>query len=203
MKNILTLALAMVATASMQAQFSLFAHKTGHNSDPGFSKAVETVLGDFPYNFKHITGDLVLAEGEMEQYASTITLPGSVHCVIGRYHSVLDTTASWQALMFSGESFEDAAREYQRLYRQLKGCRVKMVDGSAFYLYGDYEAPSESMDFVTSDLRVQTSDHRFKEFKVELEIRYQMPEWVVNINMVSKKKDSEMRPDWWTRADDR
>lgn len=193
MKKISTLLVAVMAMMTSHAQFRLL----DKPAQPGFSKAVETILGDFPYNYKHITGEQVLQEVDMSQFASTVELPGAKSCLIAHYHSGLDTTASWQALMFRGEEFKDAANAYKRLYNQLKGCKLRMVDGSVFYLDGDYEAATEDRDFVTSALKIQTGDERFREFKVELELLYKMDEWVININMVSKKRDSEMRPDWW------
>lgn len=196
MKRATNLLLAvMVMSLSVQAQFY---KRVKESSTPGFVRAMESILSDFPYNYKHITGDLVEATGDWQQFASTVMLPGSESCLIGVYHSELDTTASWQALMFRGETFSDAASAYRRLYRQLKLCHLTMVDGSAFYLDGDLEEAAEELDFVTSELKIQTADERFREFKVELEMLYKMDEWVVNINMVSKKKDSEVRPDWMT-----
>jgi len=193
MKKLTNLLLAaMVMSLPVHAQFRQ------DSQSPGFVKAVETILSDFPYNYKHITGELVEATGDWQQFASKVTIPGAETCLIGQYHSELDTTASWQALMFRGETFAQAAAAFKRLYRQLKQCRLKMVDGSVFYLDGDYEEATEEMDFVTSALKIQTADERFREFKVELEMLYKMDEWVVNINMVSKKKDSEVRPDWMT-----
>ncbi|WP_315822057.1 hypothetical protein [Paraflavitalea speifideaquila] len=185
--------------ACMAMSFSVHAQlKMDRDPSPGFIKAVETILGDFPYNYKHITGELVEATGDWHQYASTVILPGSETCVVGLYHSELDTTASWQALMFRSETFGKAAAAYKRLYQQLKLCRLKMVDGSIYYLDGDYEAASEETDFITSALTIQTADERFREFHIELELLYKLDEWVVNVNMVSKKKDSEVRPDWMT-----
>jgi len=163
----------------------------------GFVRAVEMVLSDYPSNYKHITGDLVLSQGEFEQYASTVMLPGSESCLVGRYHSTLDTTASWQAFMYSSEEFDLAAAEYKQLFHQLKDCHLKMSDGSIYYLDGQFEKATNDMPFVSSALRVQTADERYKEFKIEIELLYQVDKWVVNINMVSKKDDSEMRPDWW------
>jgi len=192
MKNPTSLLVALLATALVQAQ-----PKTAEKTiTPAFTKAVETILGDFPHNYKHITGDLVLAQGEWEHYASTITLPGAISCIVGRYHSVLDTTASWQALMFSSEEFNEAATVYKQLFHQLNACKVKMVDGSVYYLDGKLETATEAMDFVTSTFKVKTGDERYRLFKVELELLYQLNEWVVNINMVSKKNDKDMRPDW-------
>lgn len=192
MKKLTNLLLAaMVMSLSVHAQF-----KMDKDPSPGFVKAIETILGDFPYNYRHITGELVEATGDWHQYASTVTLPGSESCLIGVYHSALDTTASWQALMFRSETFGKAASAYKRLYQQLKHCRLKMVDGSVYYLDGDYEEATEEVDFITTALQIQTADERFREFHVELELLYKLDEWVVNVNMVSKKKDDEMRPDW-------
>jgi virulence-associated protein VapD len=193
MKRVTNLLLAAMALSlSVHAQ-----SKQDRTSSPGFIKAVETILSDFPYNYRHITGELVDATGDWQQFASTVTLPGAESCMIGHYHSELDTTASWQALMFRGETFNQAASAYKQLYRQLKQCRLKMVDGSMYFLEGEYEEATEEMDFITSDLTIQTADERFREFKIQLELLYKMDEWVININMVSKKQDSEMRPDWW------
>lgn len=194
MKKLTNLLLAvMVMSLSVHAQFRI-----DKDPPPGFVKAVETILGDFPYNYRHITGDLVEATGDWHQYASTVNLPGSEACLVGLYHSELDTTASWQALMFRSETFGKAAAAYKHLYQHLKLCKLRMVDGSVYYLDGDYEEALEDVDFTTSALRVETADERFKEFHIELELLYKLDEWVVNVNMVSKKKDSEVRPDWMT-----
>jgi hypothetical protein len=191
MKNLCTL-LAAIAMLSASAQPKLFEK----SAPAGFYKGIETVLGDFPYNYKHITGDLVQAEGEIEHYASTVTLPGSESCLIGIYHSALDTTASWQALMFRNEDFEKAAKEYKHLYHQLNRCKLKMVDGSVYELSGKYETPAEETDFLISELKIQTADERYRNFKVELEMLYKMDQWVININVVTRKKDSDEHPDW-------
>lgn len=194
MKKLTNLLLAiMVMSLSARAQFN-----SEQTSNAGFIKAVETILGDFPYNYKHITGELVEATGDWHQYASTVTIPGAEHCMVGLYHSELDTTASWQALLFRSETFSTAKAAYKKLYHQLNRCRLRMVDGSVFYLSGEFEEASEDLDFVTSAFKIQTADDRFREFHVELEMLYKMDEWVVNVNMVSKKKDSEIRPDWMT-----
>ncbi len=39
-----------------------------------FPEVIDAVLRDFPNNLQHITGDLVLAQGEIENYASTVSL---------------------------------------------------------------------------------------------------------------------------------
>ncbi|WP_127124641.1 hypothetical protein [Pseudoflavitalea rhizosphaerae] len=195
MKKISTLLVAVMAIVTAHAQLSLFKKDP---ANPGFGKAVEQILGDFPYNYKHLTGDLVLREGELSQFASTVNLPGSQSCVIAHYHSGLDTTASYQGFMYKAEEFEDAAKEYRRLFNQLKGCKLRMVDGSAYFLDGEYEAPAEEKDFCISMLKIHTADDRYKLFKVELEMLYKIDHFVVNINFITRKKDEDERPDWWT-----
>jgi hypothetical protein len=191
MKRKVHLLFFMLAVIASKAQV-----KTAEkSSNPGFIKAVEIVLGDFPYNYHHITGDLLLMQGEVEQYASTVSIPGAQSCIIGRYHSELDTTASWQAVLYSNEEFENAATQYKQLFHQLKGCHLRMSDGSVYYLDGKYEDATEAMPFVSSSLAIQTADERFKNFKVEIELLYQVDKWVININMVTKKKDDEIRPE--------
>ena len=191
MKRVTNLLLAIMAMLSVSAQPTLF-----NKTTPGFSKAIETILGDFPYNYKHITGELVQKDGDHERFASTVTLPGAEHCLVGLYHSELDTTASWQALMLRAEEFDKAAKEYKRLYHQLNQCKLRMVDGSVYYLAGNFESVTEATDFVVSELKIQTADERYRDFKVELEMLYELDQWLVNINIVTRKKDSEMKPDW-------
>lgn len=157
-----------------------------------FPFAIDSVLRDFPHNLRHITGEMVLAQGEFENYASLVVVPGAQSCIVTRYHSADDTTASWQAKMFSSDDFDEANREYQQLYRQLKTCYVKLVDGSIIYLDGQWEPAKGGASFTTSTLRLMTGDWRYKEVKVELELVYLLADWAVNINIVSKRRDDEV-----------
>jgi len=158
-----------------------------------FQSVVNAVLQDFPHNLRHITGDLVLAQGEFENYASTVVLAGAEdNCIITRYHSADDTTASWQAKMLTTGEFERAAQEYHELYKKLQRCYVRLVDGSVIYLDGTWEPAKESVRFTTSTLRLLTGDWRYRDVKVELELVYLLADWAVNINIVSKKRDNEV-----------
>jgi hypothetical protein len=161
-----------------------------------FQQSFQAIIGDFPYNYRHIMGGLVDKTGDFEQYASSVKLPGAETCVIGIYHSSLDTTASWQAVMFKSEEFKAAGREYRRLYHELKACKMKTTDGSAYFLAGHFEEPAEELDFITSKLVIETPDERYHEFSIELELIYELDHWVVRVNLVSKKRDNEVRPDW-------
>src|ERR1700761_3482674 len=78
-----------------------------------FPGGIEAILRDIPSNLRHITGELLLAQGEIENYASVIGLPAAENCIITRYHSVEDSTVSWQAKMFSSDEYEKAAAQYK------------------------------------------------------------------------------------------
>ncbi|GGA89659.1 hypothetical protein GCM10011511_11120 [Puia dinghuensis] len=157
-----------------------------------FPAVIDSVLKDFPNNLRNITGQLVLAQGEFENYASVVELPGAESCIITRWHSFDDTTASWQAQMFRSEHFSEASGRYHALFRQLQGCYLKLVDGSKFYLAGDWEPAKEEAPFTTSTLRLRTGDERYKEVKVEVELVFLVTDWAVHINIVSKKRDDEV-----------
>ena len=178
MKAIVTLTMAVMASCPVFSQ--------------SFHGVIDSVLRDFPNSLRHITGDLVLAQGEFENYASTVELPGAESCTITRWHSIEDTTASWQARMYKGEDFSVASKQYECLFRQLKGCYLRLVDGSKFFLVGDWEPAKEEAPFTTSTLRVQTGDERYQEVKVEVELVFLVTDWAVNVNIVSKKRDDKV-----------
>ncbi len=158
---------------------------------PAFSKALQNIILDYPNNFHNINGELVLAQGEFEHYASLVEFPGSEKNIIGRYRSVADTTASFQATMFRHDDFEEASKQYRAIYKQLKSSPITLIDGSKYYLNGDMSQPDEASDFTVSTMIFPHADRRYYNFKVELELLYQMPEWVINLNMGKRKKDDQ------------
>src|SRR5689334_4790381 len=162
MKKIMFAGVALlVATAAFaQTRFTSIREES-------FSKVMESVVHDFPNNYRNITGDLLVEQPETDDYASLVLLPGASECVITRYHSMEDTTASWQAKMFRSEDFKEVSQRYKELYRQLKGCYLRLVDGSIIYMDAEWEAPTEEKPFVMSTLRLATGDSRYKEMKID------------------------------------
>lgn len=154
--------------------------------------AIDAVLEDLPDNLRHLTGELLLAEGEVENYASLVALPDAENCVVTRYHSVRDSTASWQARLLSGGDFNAAARKYQQLYQQLKTCYLRLPDSSLFFLEGVWEPAREDIRFTTSTFRLRTDDVRYRDVMVQLELVYELADWSVNINIVTKRPDDEV-----------
>jgi hypothetical protein len=157
-----------------------------------FPIAIDVILRDFPENLRHITGELVLAQGEFENYASLVQLPGAEDCIVTRYHSRRDSTVSWQATMYNDDDFGKAARQYRELFQKLKSCYISQADGTVLYLQGTWEPAKEGASFTTSTFRPGTTDWRYREVKVELELVYLLADWAVRINIVSKKRDDEV-----------
>lgn len=154
-----------------------------------FMDAIDSILHDFPQNLRHITGDLMLAQGEFENYASTVSLPGAEDCIITRWHSTGDTTASWQAKMYSGGDFAAAEKCYRQLFHQLQHCYLRLQDSSLAYLKGDWAPAKEDASFTTSILRLGIDDWRYQEVQVEVELVYLLADWAVRINIISKPPD--------------
>lgn len=180
----LLLAACMLSFASFSQLKSITPVKTA------FSQAISSILKDFSDNFHNISGELLLSQGEIDNYECKVKMPGAEECFITRYHSEEDATASWQAKMYQDESFKNASARYRDLYRQLKGCYLQTVDGTLLYVKGEWEEPNEGKAFVSSLFRVITGDERYKDVQIELEMRYQLPEWIINISIASKKKDT-------------
>jgi hypothetical protein len=150
---------------------------------------IDAVLQDFPNNLRHISGEPQLAEGEFENYASVLTTTDAQECIVTRWHSKKDTTASWQAKLFTSDDYAAAERRYHRLYEQLKTCHMTLGDSSMVPLEGNWEPANESAAFTTSTLRLKTKDWRYQDVKIEVELVYQLADWAVQINVVSKKPD--------------
>jgi hypothetical protein len=159
---------------------------------PALPGVIEAVLHDFPENLRHLTGELLTAQGETENYSSTVTPPGAESCTITRFLSTGDTTAAWQARMYSSEDFEKASTAYRDLYQQLQSCYLLLPDSSMIPLKGRWEPARQEISFTTSTLRLNTGDERYREVAIDLELLWQVSGWVVNINIFSKRPDDEI-----------
>jgi hypothetical protein len=154
-----------------------------------FPDAINAVLGDFPYNLKDLTGELLMAEPEVDRYASLVSVREAEKCEVMRFHSVEDTTAGWQARMFSGGDFEEAARKYRQLFGMLQTCYVRLPDSSIYFLVGKWEPARQEVGFTTSTLRLRTNDYRYRHVVVELGMLYQVTDWAIDINIITKPDD--------------
>lgn len=158
---------------------------------PAFSDSISIIVQDFKMNFSTIEGSQLVSRQEMDVYRSTITIPGALHCAIYRFHSAEDTTASWQAIMYEGDSYEDAIKIYKNTFRQLKKIRIKGLDKSNISFTGELEMPAENIRFAVTTLRLNTMDIAFEYFFGEIELISNYDGWEVHLNLHRKKNDSK------------
>lgn len=155
--------------------------------DAAFSDAINKIVLDFTHNFTHIQGAKIPADVDADSYKSKICVPGAVGCKIMRYHSEEDKSASWQAGLYEGESFEEALKMYKKIYNQLKKTSVKGIDAMAATFNGKMENVDENVGFAVSSLRLKTKNKLYKDLVAEVEITSNYTGWEVKLNIFTKK----------------
>jgi hypothetical protein len=186
MKKTLIPLLAILCSLTTSAQ----RFKRTDSTDLLFSRAIQTIYFDFANDFRSIQGDLVADEAEYEKYASVVSLPGAQECVITRFHSIIDTTASWQAIMLITDEFSDGKRAYKSVCNRLKNARVVLVDGSEIFFKHDIEEAEEDKRFVTSYFYLPVGNPAFRNVKIEVELITLLGEYKVQVNVHSKPADT-------------
>lgn len=158
---------------------------------PAFNDSLTSVVMDFRNDFKYLQGYELMPQYGMEVYQSKIGLPGAAHCAIYRFHSQLDTSASWQAIMYEGDNFGDAIKIYKNTYRLVNKSRIKWFDNSIVSFIGTFENPLENISFASSQLQLNVTDPRYKNFYAEIVLSNGDIGWEVRLNLHNKKKDLE------------
>lgn len=186
MQKILTLAAAMLLLLNIShAQF----YKKilpGNN----ISAAVASITESFQNNYYNIQGDELPADEGREIYRSNISIPGASQAVIYRFHSKEDTTASFQAIMYEGESYKEAVKIYKQIFRQVKGTKFNTGSGKISF-GGNMEEPTENLRFTSSQLRPDVTGGAYKNFIAEIELLNSIEGWKVQLNLHSRKDDTE------------
>lgn len=159
--------------------------------DAGFTDSLTSVVYNFKSNYYPIQGKQLTSQGLVHVYQSKAGMPGAAHCVIQRYHSTEDTTASWQAIMYEGESYEEAVKIYKNTYHLVKKAKIKSGEKMPVLFTGEMEAPSESVRFTVTPLKLNTADTDYENFYAEVEITSNYDGWEVHLNLHGKKKDEE------------
>ncbi len=188
MKKILSLLIAAAASLSLTAQTSATTAKTP-SADALFSDAISKVVLDFTHNFLNIQGNKLPAEADADTYRSKACPPAAIGCRVMRYRSVQDKSASWQAAMYTGESFDEALKAYKKLFGQVKKTTVKGIEGGTFE--GTLETVDENVGFASSTLRLKTKDRHYKDMVAEVAITSTYTNWEVSINIYTKKQIAE------------
>jgi len=157
--------------------------------DNSFSDSLTKIVYDFKQNFYPIQGKQLTSQVMADVYQSKVGIPGAAHCIIQRYHSEEDTTASWQAIMFEGETYEDALKIYTNTIKQIKKAKLKLGESIHGTFMGEIEMPDESLNFTVTPLRLNIADKDYKYFYAEVEITNNYDGWVVHLNLHNKKND--------------
>jgi len=181
LKNLIFLLLLTLTANSLYAQF----YKSVLPS-PQFTSALEKIVLDFREDYRNIQGTAIEKLGEVEIYQSAVELPGTVDCRITRYNSVVDTSSSWQAIVYTGDEYKEAAKAYQNIFRLVKKSQIKWIDRSSVGFSGEMEAPREEMRFTTSTLTLNLDDPRYKNYQAEIEIQFLYNRWEVHLNLSKK-----------------
>jgi hypothetical protein len=126
MKKPALLIISFFAIAVTQAQLL----KKPVPKDNPFEDSLSKVIIDFANNFKNLQSTRLPAEIDADTYLSNICLPGAVHCTIMGYHSVVDNYASWQAIVYAGENYEDAVAAYKKIFGKIKKSKIRGVDNN-------------------------------------------------------------------------
>ena len=158
---------------------------------PGeFSQSVSTIVENYSNNYHQIQGGSLPADEDRDIFLSTIQLPGTSNCVIYRFHSVEDTTASWQAVLYSGEDYKEAVKAYKNSFRQIRQTKFN-IGITKVSFEGDLELPGESLRFTSSILRPAVTAGIYKNFIAEVEMLNSIEGWTVKLSLHSRKADAE------------
>lgn len=155
-----------------------------------FSQSVSAIVENYSNNYHQIQGESLPADEDRDIFLSTVSLPGTSKCVIYRFHSEQDTTASWQALLYSGEDYKEAVKAYKNSFRQLKQTKFN-VGITKVSFEGELEAPSEALRFTSSVLRPSVTSGVYKNFIAEIELLNSIDGWTVQLSLHSRKADTE------------
>ena len=184
MQKFLLFALATMMLNVTQAQFYKKVLPGGNN----ISAAVASITENFQNNYRNIQGDELPPDEGREIFRSKVMIPGGSEAVIYRFHSKEDTTASFQATLYEGESFKEAAKIYKQTFRQVKGTKFNAgIEKISFT--GTMDEPTENLRFTSSQLRPDVDAGAYKNFIAEVEIINSVEGWKVQLNLHSRKDD--------------
>ena len=159
---------------------------------PVFSENLAKITQAFRNNYYSIQGEQLPSQDDMDTYRSNVSMPGAKQALIYRFHSKVDTTASWQCLLYAGDNFREALKAYKNACRDVNRTKVILGDNAAATYKGKIEEPEEGLRFVSSIFILNTKDPPYEKFYAEVEIvNLNFDQWEVHLNLQSKKDDTE------------
>lgn len=157
-----------------------------------FTEKLGMVVKAFQHNYYDVQGELVSSQNNVDLFQSSVSVPGSQKCVIFRFHSTEDSSASWQAIMYEGSNYNEAVRIYKTTCRQVDKAPVSIPGKGNFRFTGKTENPGSTVRFVSSVYTFKTKDELYKHLYAEVElVNPNFDQWEVHINIQSKQVDEE------------
>jgi hypothetical protein len=150
---------------------------------------LKQVIRDYPHQFVHLRGDTIEETPQTASYECTLELPGAETSSITKYSAKKENIYSWQAIMLTTESFDEAKAKFKALYGQLNNLTVKMDYGETFYLKGKYVAPVEEKNFTSAVFSFQDADQLTYRMKVEVSMQYELLEWKVRLLIYDRERE--------------
>lgn len=154
------------------------------------SSAVAGIAENFQNNYRHIQGEELPPDEGRDVFRSSISIPGASYSLIYRFRSVEDSTAAFEALLYEGESYKEAAKIYRQSFKQLNNLKFNTAYGKVA-LNGDLEEPTESLRFTSSLLRTDSDTKPYKYFMAQVELLNSVDGWKVQLSLHSRKDDEE------------
>ncbi|MDQ6609419.1 MAG: hypothetical protein M3Y85_06335 [Bacteroidota bacterium] len=182
-KQLLFFCVAIFSLSFSKAQF-----KIPGLGNPDVHNALEKVIADFPKEFANLKGDVLTTNPQTVEYASLLDFKSAEQNTITQYSGRLPVY-SWQALMFTTEEFETAAKNYKALYSQLKGMTLTLNRDYTYNLSGEYDKPDESKKFSTTLFRLIPNASNLPKLKVELLMQYELLEWKIYLLVYQKERE--------------
>jgi hypothetical protein len=159
-----------------------------------FVADMKKVIREYPHQFTALQGEVIEQNPQTVNYSCTVAVAGAEQATITKYSSGLQKQVySWQALMLTTESFEEAKKKFRSLYTQFNNMAVKMDYGVTFYLKGKYEEPVEEKNFTSSLLSFEHSDEITHKMKIEISMQYELMEWKVRVLIYDHERNDDER----------
>ena len=156
----------------------------------GFALDLRKVMEDYPNRFANLVGDLVVENHQSVQYKCNFPVTRALEASVTKYSSTARNISSWEALMLSTESFEEAKKKFRALFTQLNGLKVS-IDGLGFTLKGEYETPKEEIKFTTATFSLSPGGEAVKKLRAEILMEYELTEWKVKVIVFDKEREDD------------
>lgn len=154
--------------------------------------SIKAIVAAYPSNFYSIQGEKISAADMVDVYLAIYKVPGALEANITRYHSIEDTTASYESLVFRGEDYKEALKNYKQLVVQAKKADISWK-GVRLKFEGEYTKPDDNVRFTVTSLKLSGSEPVFENFYAEIELNQVYMEWEVKVSFSSRKDDNKKR----------